>query len=368
MAAEGISSRIAAIVVVALLIVVGVGVVSTGVLSPASSTTASTGIGSSTTTSSSATLSSPSGPNQTVEASSSTLGLELVLSVNSTTIPSEDSIGIATSVLNLQSTANNRTASNDWPIQGLTSEPCLSLEFPAAIAVFRGYYGMDNLSSGTPLEIWPPLSCPAQVELNVTSYSFLPKEDIANYSGYPETSSQSSSAKQEGYTRIALGVSMYASNDTGFYTSLGSALPYTYTLVAGDEWGQVAVIHFVVTPSDNLPKVGNFLSSGGGCSPGPCITQSFSDALIFNCAAAAATPSGCAVVWSSGERYSAAPMVNYTVTLWFPSYNQTNEPVWANCMYTSWPVGALGTPTTPPSFGYCLMANSTALVVSFPGP
>jgi hypothetical protein len=223
---------------------------------------------------------------------------------------------------------------------------------------------MNNLSSAKPLDIWPDIACPATVELNVTSYSFLPKEDVANYSGYPVISSQSSPVKQESYTRVAFGTWIYAANDTGFYMSLGSALPFTYTLVAGDEWGQLVVLHFQVTSSDNLPRVGNFLSSTSGCSPGPCVSQRFSEALIFNCAAAAATPSGCAAIYDEGVRYSAAPPVNYTVTVWYPSYDQPNEPAGANCMYSSWPVGALGKPTTPASFGYCLMINSTSFVVS----
>lgn len=225
---------------------------------------------------------------------------------------------------------------------------------------------MDNLSSAKPLYFWPDLACPATVELNVTSYSFLPKEDVANYSGYSVNPPQSSPSKQESYTRIAFGTWIYASNDTGFYTSLGSALPSTYTVVAGDEWGQVVLMHFEVTASDNLPTVGNFLSSGPGCSPGPCISQRFSQALIFNCAEEAATSAGCATIYNEGVRYSAAPPVSYTVTAWFPSYDQPNEPTSANCMYTSWPVGALGAPTTPPGFGYCLVVNSTAFVVSLP--
>jgi len=223
---------------------------------------------------------------------------------------------------------------------------------------------MNNLSGAKPLEIWPLITCPYEAELNVTSYSFLPKDDIVNYSGYPVTPSPPSPARQESYTRIAVGASIYAANGTGFYSSLDSALPYTYTLVAGDEWGQIVLAHFEVTASDNLPRVGNFLSSTGGCSPGPCIGQRFSDAMIFNCAAAAATPSGCSEIYSEGVRYSIAPMVNYTVTVWYPSYNQPNEPASANCMYNVVPVGALVKPVTPILFGYCLMVNSTAFVVS----
>lgn len=370
--AKAISSRIVAIVVVAILIVVGLGVVSSGVLNSTSSTTSSTRGSTSATTASSISsnssvaFSSSSGLNQTVETSNSTLGLELLLSVNSTTIPSEDAISIASSVINSRSTTNNLTASNDWPVQGLTSGPCPSPAFPAGIAVFRGYYGMNNLSSGRSLNILPIVGCPASQALNVTSYSFLPKEDLANYSGYPVTSSQPSTTKQESSVRVAFGASIYAANGTGFYSSLDSSLPSTYTLVTGDEWGQIALLHFRVTPSDILPKVGNFLSSGGGCGGEPCIAERLSDALVFNCLQAAATPSGCSEVWSSGLRYSASPIINYTVTVRYPSYGQPNEPATANCVYTASPVGSTGIPPPTPYFGYCTAVNSTAFVVSLP--
>jgi len=394
-AAKAISSRIAVIVVIAMITVVGLGVVSSGVLNSASSTTASTSgssssattitTGSSTSSSSSVTLSSSSGLNQTLETTNSTLGLELLLSVNSTTIPSEDAINISTQVLNTRPTANNLTASDDWAIQDLSSGPCdlgnstNKLFSPVGLGVFRGTYALNNISSaGRPLFVWAAVSCPADFIFignqsyplrSITSYSLLPKSDNGTYTGYyavPGT--PENLAKRVFPTGMGASGAIYAANGTGFYNSLHSALPSNYTLVAGDEWGQLTLLHFEVTPSNILPKVGNFLSSAPGCSPGPCIAYRFSDALVFNCAAAAATPYGCPTIYSEGVRYSAAPPVNYTVTVWYPSYNQPNEPASANCMYNVVPVGALVKPITPTLFGYCLLINSTAFVVSLPLP
>jgi hypothetical protein len=411
-AAKAISSRIVAVVVIAMMVVVGLGVVESGVLNSGHSTTASTSSSSSGTTTittvsstgsnSSATLSSSTGLNQTFEASNSTLGLELLLSVNSTTIPSEDAISISASVVNTLPTSNNLTASDDWAIQGLSSGSCDpqgnstdKLFDPVGMTVFRGSYGLQNLSdAGRPLFVWAIVSCPADfvfvgnqtyIQTNVTSFSLLPGSDNGTYAGfygvpgpqpppvcnsgictYPPNSE--TYAKGVFPTRMISGGAIYAANGTGFYNSLGSALPSNYTLVAGDEWGQIVLAHFEVTASGNLPKVGNFLSSTGGCSPGPCLGQRFSDALIFNCAAAAATPVGCSAIYSEGVRYSAAPPVNYTVTVWYPSYGQPDEPASANCMYNVSPVGALVKPPTPTLFGYCLMINSTAFVVSLPQP
>jgi hypothetical protein len=371
-----ISSRVVAVVVI-VVVVLGVGIASSGVLTstsstkPSSSSSLSTGATSGNSTSASASRVSSSGsPSYTVETSNSTLGLELLLSVNSTVIPSEDAITLSTQVMNAQLTTDNVTAANDWPVQGLSSWPCFGDWYPVGVAVLRGNYQMGNLSNGRPLSVWNTLiECPAERQpASVTSYSFLPNNDVVNYSGYFPNSTPNETTKEESGTILYFFGTIFAANGTGGYDSLDSSLPSNYTLVAGDEWGQVALLHFEVTASDNLPKVGNFLSSTSGCSPGPCVGQRFSDALVFNCAAAAATPAGCAAVYSEGVRYSAAPPVNYTVTVWYPSYNQPNEPPSANCMYNVTPVGALVKPETPTLFGYCLRVNSTAFVVSLPDP
>ena len=317
--------------------------------------------------------------------SSSTLGLELLLSVNSTAIPSEDAINISTEVLNTRPTANNLTASDDWAIQNLSSGSCdlgnstNKMFSPVGLGVFKGTYALNNISSaGRPLSVWAVVSCPADfISIgnqsyplrSITSYSLLPRSDKGTYTGYyavPGT--PENLAKGVFTTGMGASGAIYAANGTGFYNSLHSALPSNYTLVAGDEWGQLTLLHFEVTPSNILPKVGNFLSSAPGCSPGPCIGYRLSDALVFNCAAAAATPSGCSEIYSEGVRYSAAPPVNYTVTVWYPSYGQPNEPASANCMYISSPVGAMGEPSSSPSFGYCLMVGPTSFVVSLPFP
>ena len=81
-------------------------------------------------------------------------------------------------------------------------------------------------------------------------------------------------------TRMVVQETINAANGTGFYNSLDSALPANYTLVAGDEWGQVTLLHFSVVASNSLPKVGSFLANGGGCAennnPVPCTASEFS--------------------------------------------------------------------------------------------
>jgi hypothetical protein len=229
---------------------------------------------------------------------------------------------------------------------------------------------MNNLSSASPLGIWAGIECPLDyafnnteivgVLQNITSYSFLPNSDGGYYSAYY---SSGSSMRQGVFpTRLVDGGSFYAANSTGLpYNSLLSSLPANYTLAAGDEWGQLVLLHFQVTASNNLPQVGEFLAAGGcyeNSDPVPCITSTLSGAIIFNCASAAATSAGCAWQVSTGMTASTQfPVQNYTITVWYPYINEPNEPSYANCMFS-----VNGDTTSP--YGHCFLVNSTAFALS----
>jgi hypothetical protein len=309
---------------------------------------------------------------QTINAS---LGLELVASLNSTEIPSEEAIDISGQVNNVLMNANNLTASSDWAIPGLSAGSCDSgnstnkLFFPIGLAIFRGNYGLNNLSGASPLSVWAAISCPVDFAFNGTTivgdwsslsdYSLLPGSDNGSQSGYIRTSQ---SLEESGVfpTELNMSAQFSANSGTGFrqYNSLLSAEPANYTVAVGDEWGQLVLLHFSVVASNNLPVYGFFLAASGGCSasgyPVPCFASDFSQAFIFNCAGAAATAAGCEVEASSG---AGSPQSNYTITIWYPKLNQTGEPTWANCEYS-----VKGDGSSP--FGYCFKTNSTAFVFS----
>ena len=130
-------------------------------------------------------------------------GLELLLSVNSTHFKQNDSIFLNVSEINALTTVNNLSSAGAWAIPGLSSGPCPIIATTTALAVFQGYFGLSNISSASPLDIWPILECPASflfngssilgIFQNVTSYSFLPMSDTVNYSAYyaPESSPNS---------------------------------------------------------------------------------------------------------------------------------------------------------------------------------
>ena len=235
---------------------------------------------------------------------------------------------------------------------------------------------MNNLTSAERI-LWEPIvECFATGLYNVTSYSLSPSgpnsslgnDSAAGY--FIVHSSVSSTFGTTGCTyvspppnyvkkvfpvQILFQESVYSANGTGSFPSLDSSLPNVYTLVAGDEWGQLVLLHFTVMPSNNLPIFGDFRAASGGCAengnPMPCTTSEFSDAFIFNCASLAATQAGCMTRVSS----IAAPGY-YTITVWYPEVNQRGEPAGDNCRYS-----VSGDSTSP--FAYCFLVNATGFAI-----
>jgi len=140
----------------------------------------------------------------------------------------------------------------------------------------------------------------------------------------------------------------------------------------------------VVFPFDNP----GYVVSQGGCgwssrSDGIWYAEPFSfggtigDAMVFNCLAEAAQPSGCTgqisgipgttipapppINGSLTAQTPSEPVLNNTITVWYPYVNQTGkESSWANCMFQT-QHQAIG-----PQYGFCIPLNSTSFVVSGP--
>ena len=106
-----------------------------------------------------------------------------------------------------------------------------------------------------------------------------------------------------------------------------------------------------------------YLSSDVGSCRGPagyapCFGGYFNQTEVFNCASAAASPSGCTqLVVGSSE-----PHNSYQITIRYPYIGHSNESSWANCIYTD--SGDAGQ-----YFGaYCISISSTAFIVTEPAP
>lgn len=113
-------------------------------------------------------------------------------------------------------------------------------------------------------------------------------------------------------------------------------------------------------PFPNAEYLAPAWSGSGGCSVSvngvfagaPCFDHNIDDAFVFNCATAAATPSGCtaSVVSPSNTAY------NYELTIWYPSYNSSLTDV--NCKFLP------GLGYSSPLYGWCISTGSSSFIIS----
>jgi hypothetical protein len=173
-------------------------------------------------------------------------GLMLSLSLNSTTFQLGQEVSVVIDEQNTLAKVNNVSTSNSWPLEGLTVGPCGPLDYPIGWEIFQGYYTSPNVSSATPLQVYDPSAaygCPG-VSGIISAYVFQPSSDIANvlYHCNQYDSNQYISLKMSSEISV-----------TGYWTwanhhepVFGNFTPGVYTVVGGDEWGSLAVLHFVV--------------------------------------------------------------------------------------------------------------------------
>lgn len=166
-------------------------------------------------------------------------GLSLSLSTDRTTYQPGQEIAIIVDEKNTLSTMNNVPATDNLPAEfmsGFTNDP----SFPLGLAVLRGNYTGSNYSTGTPLIIYNP----GEVYIGTTSiaptaYSFSPFIDVAVLNGGDYNSSIAIRS------HIEINVNGYWPNNES--ASSKNFEPGVYTVVAGDEWGNLIVVHFTVS-------------------------------------------------------------------------------------------------------------------------
>jgi len=135
------------------------------------------------------------------------------------------------------STPNQVTSATAWPLTGLLDNPCGTTIYPMGIEILRG----TNLSaaSSSYLTLFPPgyRTCP-NIPASIPSYVFKANSQWA----IPENVGQY-------YPMVAtLGASGYWTwSGPDFNNAIHHLFePGIYTVVAGDEWGTVVLLHFTV--------------------------------------------------------------------------------------------------------------------------
>jgi hypothetical protein len=170
-------------------------------------------------------------------------GLSLSLSLDSTTYQPSQQITIVIDEINTLSSSNNVHASNDWALNGLTLNNCGIESYPFGISIFRGYCTSSTISKATPLYFYDhTIDHGCQSIANFSDYIFMPKSDLAS-SVFNETTHSDAPLKYEittnGYWPV------YAAPYYNYFFSTFE--PGIYTVVAGDEWGAMVILHFTVS-------------------------------------------------------------------------------------------------------------------------
>jgi hypothetical protein len=172
----------------------------------------------------------------------SSYGLSLTLSLNSTTYHPEDQISVTINERNILPIENKIHAANRWPVQGVVPiNPCDLPPYPFRISILQGYYDARSAASIPPLQLIEPAFrlCPCMPV--IVSYDFPPWSNTAvvrTLDGREPPWSINTTAKVTS-----------AGFWTGFpsNTTLSNFTPGIYTVVGGDEWGALVVLHFTVT-------------------------------------------------------------------------------------------------------------------------
>jgi rhodanese-related sulfurtransferase len=162
-------------------------------------------------------------------------GLQLQASVNTTTLTPGETLQINVSEYNTLSTDNNVLTATNWGVNGLTIGACPNINvLPFGVAIFQGNYNAHNISQGTSLELFAAVPC-AQLMRLITGYDFLPVSSNAAIMPGGDLKSPTLMSAIE--------------TVNGIYTQGFQLTPFSsgiYTVVAGDEWGDLEFLYFTV--------------------------------------------------------------------------------------------------------------------------
>jgi hypothetical protein len=179
------------------------------------------------------------------------LRLDLYLSTNST-----GRIYVTVDEYNTLDGVNNVTVGSNWAIPANTLRDICD-NYVAAYAVYQGNYGAGNFTTATPLVLTSPGAgniCP--VPSPFTVYSFSPDSGVASakagiFSPVATSRNVTLSDSISGYFTCGTNAPLFKpQNGSGLWTCGTIAAkfnpfpPGTYTVVALDQWGDVAVVHF----------------------------------------------------------------------------------------------------------------------------
>jgi hypothetical protein len=179
-------------------------------------------------------------------------GLSFSVSTDQSAYAPGQEVEVVTDEKNTLSKTNNIPVSDDWSLDGLIRMyfgPAGYPNVPYGIAVYRGDYSSANFSRLTQLNLYDPSAKPlATAAFAPTSYSFEPLSDIADIipgKNIPSADAGSNTPNQQISAEITL-KGYWTNSSVPSFTYFD---PGIYTVVGGDEWGNLVFVHFTVSDS-----------------------------------------------------------------------------------------------------------------------
>ena len=172
-------------------------------------------------------------------------GLTLTITVESTDYHPGDTISITSDEINTLAKNNLVPAEDSWAdnnlILGFSTDTTLSI-YPFGLSILKGYYDKSDYTSVIPLESLYDnnaiyLGGPPE---QMISYDFEPSSDVAIPKAY----------RSGDFSPIRMS---HTNTITGFWvgtfghSTYSDFTPGTYTIIGGDMWGAVAILHFTVS-------------------------------------------------------------------------------------------------------------------------
>jgi hypothetical protein len=178
----------------------------------------------------------------TTTATNPVLGIKLVLSVS----PGQGatSFEVNATAWNTLSRPNNVTGVDDY--NGVQVNPLCNTG-PVIFEVLQGHYAITNFTAGTVLSIHGVQNMMCTVPTSALGYYvFQPNSDV--FSGpRPQEQGSPQNSTAAVTTRSATTSDSLLDIYPGGLASPGPFPAETYTVVAADNWGQLAAVHFTVT-------------------------------------------------------------------------------------------------------------------------
>jgi len=184
----------------------------------------------------------------TATATNPTNGLELRLSVNTSSASTGVSLSVFVDVFNPSSSTANVTSASDWvvPLTGNNGAPCggdtYSQNPTVGFAIAEGHYTPSNATEAKLLDLVNPsvtYSCPLYLGYaDPTGFLFQPMSDMAASYGCDQQRCMTGSA------------STGVQNTTSSWSQGGTLISFpkgTYTVLAEDQWGALALAYFRIS-------------------------------------------------------------------------------------------------------------------------